>query len=429
MLNIEKNQKTNKVYMCIDLKSFYASVECVERGLDPFKTNLVVADKTRKGAICLAVSPKLKTLGVKNRCRLYEIPKNIDVIIAKPRMKKYIEYSAKIYKIYLKFFSKNDIHPYSIDEVFIDVTDYLYMYKMSAKSLAKKVLEQIFKETEITATCGIGDNLFVAKVALDIMAKKIKENIAVLLQEDFEIKLGEHLPLTDFWYIGQGTVNRLKKLGIYTLKDINNADENILYKTFGVNAEILIDHARGIEPTTIEQIKKYVPQSQSLSSGQILFKDYSKQDARIVLMEMIDNLCLELIKQNLVCSVVGIGVSYSNHQESGTGASKRLTNHTNVFSVISKEILSLFDSTTLDDVPIRKLNISLSNLIPLSFEKIDLLTDFGKVQKEREILKTINNIKEKHGKNSILRGISLTQNATMKYRNSLIGGHNSGEED
>ena len=266
-----------KWYLCIDLKTFYASVECVERNLDPFKTDLVVADiKRNKGAICLAISSKMKMRGIKNRCRIYDIPKNVKPIIAKPRMKKYIEYSAKIYGIYLNYVSKEDIHVYSIDEAFLDVTTYLKMYKMNGISLAKKIMDDIKKQTGITATAGVGTNMYLAKIALDILSKHDESNIGYLDEKLYKEKMLDHTPLTDFWQIGKGIQNRLYKHHIMTMRDILNASPSILYKEFGVNALYLIDHANGIEPMTIKEIKEYKPVSTSISSSQILFRNYNE---------------------------------------------------------------------------------------------------------------------------------------------------------
>ena len=277
-----------KIYMCIDLKTFYASVECVERGLDPFNTNLVVADETRgKGTICLAVSPKMKMLGVKNRCRIFEIPKNIKYIIAMPRMKKYIEYSANIYGVYLKYFSKNDIHVYSIDEAFIDATNYLKLYNKSPIKLAKTIIKDIYDNYGITATAGIGTNLYLAKIALDITAKHSVNNIGYLDEEKYKKELWYHRPLNDFWQIGKGIEKRLNRLGIYDMHDIATANQRKLYKEFGINAEYIIDHAWGKESCTIADIKAYKPKTNSISNNQILFEDYSFEKTRLVLKEMV----------------------------------------------------------------------------------------------------------------------------------------------
>ena len=260
----------NRIIICIDLKTFFASVECVERNLDPFTTNLVVADPNRgNGTICLAVSPKLKMLGVKNRCRIFEIPSNIDYIIAKPRMSKYIEYSANIYAIYLKYVSKDDIHVYSIDEVFIDVTEYLNIYKMNALQLAKKIIKDIYDTYGITATAGIGTNLYLAKIALDIMSKHTVSNIGWLDEERYKKELWHHKPLTDFWQIGKGIEKRLNKLRIYDMYDLAHYNNTKLYNEFGINAELLIDHSVGRETCTIADIKAYKPKNQSISTNQV----------------------------------------------------------------------------------------------------------------------------------------------------------------
>ena len=306
----------DKVYICIDLKTFFASVECVERGLDPFKTKLVVADEERgNGTICLAVSPKMKELGVRNRCRLFEIPSNLDFIIAKPRMKKYIEYSANIYGIYLKYIDKNDIHVYSIDECFIDVTKYLKLYKKDVYQISKMLIDDVYNTYGITATVGIGPNLFLAKVALDISAKHKKTNIAYLDEDVFKETLWDHTPLTDFWQIGRGIQDRLQKHNIYTLKQVSECDPVILYKEFGINAEILIDHSKGIEPTTIAEIKKYKSKNNSISYGQVLFEDYTYDEAFLVMKEMVELACLDLIDKHLVTNHISLGVIVEKEEE------------------------------------------------------------------------------------------------------------------
>ena len=285
-------------YLCIDLKTFYASVECVERGLDPFNTNLVVADPDRgKGTICLAVSPKMKMLGVKNRCRVFEIPPNIKYIMATPRMKKYIEYSANIYGIYLKYFSKDDIHVYSIDEAFMDVTNYLKLYKVNAIELAKTIIKDIFKTYGITATAGVGTNMYLAKIALDITAKHSSTNIGYLDEEKYKKELWHHRPLSDFWQVGKGIERRLNKMRIFDMYDIAHTDPKKLYKEFGVNAEYLIDHSLGKESCTIADIKKYKPKTNSITNSQVLFEDYSFDKARLVLKEMVEIRKLEISRE------------------------------------------------------------------------------------------------------------------------------------
>ncbi len=421
--------KENNIYFCIDLKTFFASVECIERGLDPFKANLVVADPSRgNGGICLAVSPAMRNLGVKNRCRIFEIPKNINYITALPRMKKYIEYSANVYGIYLKFISKDDIHQYSIDEAFLDVTKYLKLYNLTKEELANKILKTIYDELGLTATCGIGTNLYLAKIALDITAKHISSNIAYLDEEIYKKTLWHHKPLTDFWQVGKGINARLNKMGLFDMYDVAHFDEKRLYDEFGINAEILIDHSKGIEPVTIKEIKKYKSLSNSISQGQILFNDYNFEDTRLVLKEMTDILSLELIDKHLVTNNISLSVGYSKEVHKPTGGSVTMIQTTNVYSILVNYVLELFDETTIKGLPIRKVNLSFNNVIDEVYEQLDLFTDSEKVSKERRLEETLNDIKAKFGKNSVLKGINYEKASTMKKRNSLIGGHNSGEE-
>lgn len=417
-----------RTYLCIDMKSFYASVECAERNISPFETNLVVADESRgNGAITLAISPKLKSLGVKNRCRLFEIPKNIDYIIAKPRMSLYIKYCADIFEIYLDYFSQDDIHQYSIDEAFIDVTDYLSIYKLTAKQLAKKLINEIATRTRIPATCGIGTNLFLAKIALDITAKHCKDHIGELTEETFKETLWEHRPITDFWNIAKGSANRLARFGIYDLKGVANAPEEILYRHFGKNARILIDHANGKESCTIADIKKYKSKSKSISNSQILFSDYEYGKAKIVIQEMALNGCQRLIREHLIASHVGIFVGYSKDVIPASGGTKKLLNSTNLYSFIREYVDELFEETTAKDVPIRRLGISFSGLADESAEGYDLFTDFEAIEKERRLEHAVLDIKDRFGKNAMLRAFDLQEGATQVERNKLIGGHNGGE--
>ena len=417
-----------RTYLCIDMKSFYASVECAERNVSPFETNLVVADESRgNGAITLAISPKLKSLGVKNRCRLFEIPKDIDYIIAKPRMSLYIKYCADIFEIYLDYFSQDDIHQYSIDEAFIDVTDYLSIYKLTAKQLAKKLINEIAIRTHIPATCGIGTNLFLAKIALDITAKHCKDHIGELTEETFKETLWEHRPITDFWNIAKGTANRLARFGIYDLKGVANAPEEILYRHFGKNAKILIDHANGKESCTIADIKKYKSKSKSISNSQILFSDYEYDKAKIVIQEMALNGCQRLIREHLIASHVGIFVGYSKDVIPASGGTKKLLNSTNLYSFIREYVDDIFEETTAKDVPIRRLGISFSGLADESAEGYDLFTDFEAIEKERRLEQAVLDIKDRFGKNAMLRAFDLQEGATQIERNKLIGGHNGGE--
>ena len=416
-----------KSFLCIDLKTFYASVECVERRLDPFNTNLVVADPSRgRGAICLAVTPKMKMLGVKNRCRIYEIPPNIKYIVALPRMKKYIEYSANIYAIYLKYFSKDDIHVYSIDEAFIDVTKYLKLYKVTAVELAKIVINNIFNKYGITATAGVGTNLYLAKVALDITAKHSVTNIGFLNEEKYKKELWHHRPLKDFWQIGNGIEKRLNKLRIFDMYDIAHTEPKILYKEFGVNAEYIIDHAFGRESCTIEDIKRYNPKSNSLSNSQVLFEDYSFEKARIVLKEMVELGSLRLIEQNLSTNKIKLYVGYSKDIINSTGGTERIINYTNVYSELLKPFLKIYDESTNRNVGIRRIGISFDNVLETNNVQLTLFKDQTKIDKEKKLELTINNIKNKMGKNKVLRGIDLQEGATAIIRNQLIGGHNSG---
>ena len=297
-------------YICIDLKSFYASVECAERGLDPMTTKLVVADLSRtEKTICLAVSPALKALGVKNRCRIFEIPDGIEYIAAIPRMQLYIDYAAEIYAIYLQYISKDDIHVYSIDEAFMDVTDYLALYKMTARELGQHIMNDIYDKLRIRATCGIGTNLFLTKIALDISAKHSPDFIGELNEESYRQTLWDHEPLTDFWMIGPGTVRRLNTIGVHTMRQIANTPEDTLYHLFGIDAELLIDHAWGREPTTIADIKNYKAHTNSISSGQVLSREYDYEEGKLIVKEMTDLLCLDLVEKHLVTSSVTLHIS------------------------------------------------------------------------------------------------------------------------
>ena len=413
-------------YLCIDLKTFYASVECVERKLDPFSTNLVVADETRgKGTICLAVSPKMKMLGVKNRCRIYEIPPNIKYIIAKPRMKKYIEYSANIYAIYLKYLSKDDIYVYSIDEAFLDVTNYLKLYKMNEIELAKTILKDIYNTYGLTATVGIGTNLYLAKVALDIMSKHTSTNIGYLDEELYKRKLWHHKPLTDFWQIGRGIEARLNKKRIYDMYDIAHTNPKILYKEFGVNAEFLIDHSWGKETCTIKDIKNYKTKNVSISNSQVLFEDYSFENARLVLKEMVELNSIKLVEKKLITDTISLYIGYSKNIINPTGGSMKLTNYTNTYSNLMAYFLKLYDSTTNKTVPIRRIGVSFNRLVSDEAQQLSLFENQEKITKERKIELAISNIKQKLGKNAIVRGMDLENGATTILRNKLIGGHNA----
>ena len=414
-----------KYYLCIDLKSFFASVECAERGLDPFTTNLVVADERRgRGAICLAASPGIRARGVKNRGRIFEIPKDIDYIIAKPRMNLYIEYSANIYEIYLKFISKDDIHIYSIDECFFDITNYLELYNKTPKELALMIMDEVYKKTKIRATAGIGTNLFLAKVALDITAKNADDFIGYLDEDLFKEKIWHHKPITDIWNVGSGIAKRLEKFGVYDLYGVSQMEERLLYREFGVNAEYLIDHSKGIEPCTIYDIKHYETKTTSISNGQILFEDYNYSDARLVLKEMVDMLTLDLVDKNLVTNSITLRIGYSDSMNKSTGGTIKINNYTNSQKKLTEYFLDYFDKTTHKNAPIRKINIGFNNLVIEEYVNLDFFSDFLMNDKERSKQKAIIDIKKKYGKNAILKGMNYKEKATGKKRNTLVGGHN-----
>jgi len=414
-----------RTYLCIDLKTFFASVECVERNLDPFSTNLVVADVERsKNSICLAITPKMKMLGIKNRCRICDIPPNIKYIAAKPRMSLYMKYCGDIYGTYLKYFSKDDIHVYSIDEVFIDITGYLSTYNKNPQNLAKMVIDDVYNTYGITATAGIGTNLYLAKIALDISAKHSVSNMGYLDEEKYKKELWHHKPLTDFWQVGPGTEKRLNKMRLFDMYDVAHADQKKLFKMFGINAEYLIDHAWGREPCTIADIKKYKPKSNSISNSQILFKDYTYYEARTVLKEMVELISLRLVKENKISNVIQLYVGYSKDIIGASGGARHLENYTSNYSELLKVFLNLYDETTNRNVGIRRLGVSLGNVIDGNNEQLSLFSNQEKLDKEKELELTINNLKDTMGKNIILRGTNFLEEATARERNKMIGGHN-----
>lgn len=416
-----------RMYLCIDLKSFYASVECAERNLDPMTSDLVVADPTRnQGTICLAVSPALKSKGVKNRCRIYEIPEKISYLMAPPRMQLYIDYSAEIYSIYLKYIAKEDIHVYSIDEAFLDVTDYLHMYNMDARDLAITIMNDIHHTLGITATCGIGTNLYLTKIALDITAKHVPDHIGFLDEATYQKTLWAHKPLTDFWRIGPGTARRLAKYGIFTMGQIAHAPKELMYKNFGVDAEILIDHAWGREPVTMKEIKSYHVFTHSLSSGQVLFKDYTFDEGKLIVKEMADLLCLDLVAKGLITDSLTLYIGYTKDTRPSTRGSEKLNIITNSNRIITKAFVDIFDRTTDPDGLIRRVSICCNNVIDEVYEQYDLFTDPEELAKDRNLQYAVLKIKEKYGKNSLLRGMNFLEGATTRDRNMQIGGHKSG---
>lgn len=417
----------DRMYLCIDLKSFYASVECVERSLDPMTTNLVVADPERdRGTICLAVSPSLKALGVRNRCRVFEIPQGIEYIMAVPRMKLYIDYSADIYSIYLKYISKDDIHVYSIDEAFLDVTEYLPMYSMTAADLGTIIMRDIYDTLGITATCGIGTNLYLAKVALDITAKHKDSHIAFLDEILYRKTLWNHRPLTDFWRVGQGIAKKLYGMGISTMEGIAHTDEKLLYRAFGVDAEYLIDHAWGREPTTIADIKNYHARSNSMSSGQVLFRDYSFDEGLLIVKEMADLLCLDLVEKGLATNSIHLYIGYSKSVIKSSKGSSRMTVTTNSSVIITEHFVELYKRITDHNAPIRRINITFNDLIDEAYEQYDLFTNTAELERNRRIQHAVIDIKKKFGKNAVLKGMNLQKGATTPERNRQIGGHRSG---
>lgn len=496
----------NKTYMCIDLKSFYASVECKERNLDPLDTNLVVADESRTDkTICLAVSPSLKTYGISGRARLFEAKQKVkevnyqrkknnnfkpfikksyidseiknnplielDFIRAVPRMKLYMKYSTEIYNVYLKYIAPEDILVYSIDEVFCDITNYLNTYKLTAEQLVIKIIEDVYKTTGITATAGIGTNMYLAKVAMDITAKKMKPNkfgvrLARLNEQTYKEQLWNHRPLTDFWRVGKGYAKKLEDNKMYTMGDVARMsleNEDLLFKLFGVNAELLIDHAWGYEPCTIEQAKNYKPTSNSISQGQVLHCPYEYNKAKLIVKEMVDNLVLELVDKRLKTNqfVLTIGYDIDNLTKSEIRSKyngeittdpygRKIPKHahgtinldhkTSSTITIMKNIIILYEKIVNPILLIRRINITACNVVSeeekekTTIEQLDLFTNFqekklakDKEQKdekeENKIQKTILDIKRRYGKNAILKGINYLDGATAKERNEEVGGH------
>lgn len=439
-------------YLCIDLKSFYASVECVERGLDPFTANLVVADPTRgPKTICLAITPAMKALGIRNRCRVFEIPADVSYQMAPPRMRRYMEVSAQIYALYLRYFSAEDIHVYSIDECFIDVTPYLALYDKTPRELATEVIATVRSETGICATAGIGPNLFLAKVALDITAKHVPDNIGYLDEDEFKRLIWRHRPITDVWGIGPGIARRLAARGVHDLAGVALLGRDALYEEFGVNAEILFDHAWGIEPCTMADIHAYRPKAHSTCNGQVLPCDYTFEEARVVLREMVDGSVLDLVEKGLVCGHISLYVGYS-HAGGGTGAagdaagtaetfvgehgtrrvgramphasaSRKLAELTNSRAALTEQFLRLYDETVDPNRPIRRVNIGMGALAPEEFATLTLFSDVERERAEHRLAEATLAVKRKFGKNALLRGTSFREKATARERNVQVGGH------
>ena len=494
-----------KSYICIDLKSFYASVECMERNLDPMTTNLVVADPSRtEKTICLAVTPSLKSFGIPGRARLFEVVQKVkevngarkrklkgakfsgkscsltelqeneelelDYIVAPPRMALYMEYSTRIYDVYLKFIAPEDIHVYSIDEVFIDVTDYLGTYKTTASELAKTIIKAVLLETGITATAGVGTNMYLAKIAMDIVAKRMPADedgarIACLDEMSYRHELWNHKPLTDFWRVGKGYIKKLEANRLYTMGDIAKASlteygENLLYKLFGVNAELLIDHAWGYEPCTIAHVKSYKPMSKSVGSGQVLHCPYDFEKTRIIVREMTELLVLDLVEKKFVTDQIVLTIGYdaenlvnSNYKGEVTidhygrkipkhaHGTINLGEYTSSTSLIIQKTLELYESISKKDLLVRRVNIVANHIADentiddtIAFEQLDIFTDYENLIKmrqkkkedkikERNLQEAMIEIKNKFGKNAVLKGTNLCEGATTLERNRQIGGH------
>lgn len=468
-----------RTYIAIDLKSFYASVECVDRGLDPLTTNLVVADESRTDkTICLAVTPSLKEYGIGGRARLFEVrqkARGVDFIIAKPQMAHYMEVSSKIYSIYLKYIAPEDIHVYSIDEVFMDVTAYLGTYKTTAHELAMKMIRDVLSQTGITATAGIGTNMYLCKVAMDIVAKKMPADkdgvrIAELDEMSYRRKLWDYRPITKFWRVGQGIAQKLACYGIDTmgkLARMSVQNEDLLYDLFGVNAELLIDHAWGWEPCTMDAVKAYRPETNSFSSGQVLQEPYDFEKGRVVIREMAESMALDLVSKQLVTDQLVLTIGYDaesltrpeirakyngpitiNHygkpvpkHAHGTFNFKKPTSSSRL---IMDGAAELFDRHVNPDLLIRRLNLTTNHVkdeatvnaqvSDVKYEQLDLFTDYealdkqrkeekARLEKERRMQEAQLKIKQRFGKNAILRGLNFKEGATAKERNKQIGGH------
>ena len=436
-------------YLCIDLKCFYASVECVDRGKDPFEHRLVVADPTRgPKTICLAISPAMKALGVRNRCRVFEIPGGIDYEMAPPRMRRYMEVSADIYELYLRCFSPEDIHVYSIDECFIDVTPYLDLYGKTPRGLATMLMDLVLRETGVCATAGVGTNLFLAKVALDITAKHVEDHIGELDEERYKCLIWPHRPITDIWGIGPGIARRLARMGAHDMGGVALLDERGLYDEFGINAELLIDHAWGIEPCTMAEIHAYRPRAHSMGSGQVLMRDYSFEEAGTILREMVDGLVLELVDKGLVCSHISLFVGYAHERggadEAGTpaqtftgehgtrvvgrrgegaNASRKLAEATSSREALTAAFLTLYAEVVDPNRAVRRVNIAAGELVPEEYAELTLFSDPAANTAEKSLARATMAVKRRFGKNALVRGISLRPEATARERNQQVGGH------
>ncbi len=411
-------------FLCIDLKSFFASCECVDRGLNPFTTPLVVANKKQgNGAITLAVTPYLKAKGIKGRTRLYEIPKNIKYTIVNPRMKLYLEKSKEVVSIYLDYIAKEDLHIYSIDECFLDVTNYLRLYKKTDYELALDILKTVEKRTGLTATCGIGPNMLLAKIAMDIEAKHMKNCISKWTREDIPTKLWNIQPLSKMWGIGLRLEKRLNALNIFSIKDLALYDQNKLKDKFGVMGLELWNHANGIDTSKISDFEIF-KREKSFSHSQVLFKDYYAENTKLIIEEMVEVLGVRLRASHYETSCIGLGIHYSKTINDGFYHHTKIEIPTNDVDTIKNVCFLLFDRY-YEDLPIRKVSISLSRLTKQLGTQLNLFEDYESIKKKQEINKTIDEVKTKFGKNSILKASNLLPDSTAIDRNKKIGGHHA----
>ena len=413
--------KNNKTIAVIDLKAFYSFVECIDRGLDAWKVPLVVADKERgKNTIVLSVSPFLKERGVPSRLRIRDLPKGYDYIYAVPRMERYVEKSAEVVRIMMEYVSDEDIHVYSIDEAFLDITSYLDYYHKTPLEIVSMIINTIKERTGLQATGGIGDNFFLAKVALDIYAKHEKNGIATIHQEDVQKKLWPITPLTKIWGIGERTALKLNKMGIYTMGDLANADKDYIHNAFGIIGDQLIDHANGIDESDIHEV--YVPKSTSLSIGQVLFKDYKMDEARLIIREMCDDLSSKLRKENKQTELVSLYIGYSKDTMGGFSRQMSLLNATDDTEELYNALIEIYDEF-IRDYPIRRVGISFGKLSTNGFKQINMFDDAKKEKNRHDLFKTMDKLKDKYGKNILLRASALTENSTAIERHNQIGGH------
>lgn len=419
-----KNNYQKRNIIAIDLKSFFASCECVERNLDPFTTPLVVCDPNQKGAITLAVTPYLKKYGISGRTRVYELPKNIKIIKAMPRMSLYIKKSKEVIAVYLEFVSKEDMHIYSIDEVFLDVSDYLSLYKMSTYELADTILKRIKEKTGLIAVAGIGPNILLAKVCLDIDSKNSKNNIAEWTYDDVTTKLWNIKPLSKMWGIGQRMEKRLNDLGLYSINDIAHYEKNKLKSKFGVLGEELWYHCQGIDLSIIKNFSNQ-NKEKSISHSQILFKDYNEYNIDLIIREMVDVLTQRLRRIKKQCLVIGLGIGYSKNISGGFNHSLKLDNYTNNSKDILDVCFLLFDKY-YESLPIRKVSISLSGLIDDYGVQLNIFETYEDKIKLNNAFRTMDKLKDRYGPNSIVKASSLLQDSTAIKRNLKIGGHNAG---